>query len=211
MLELVGLSDRAKSYPSRLSGGQKQRIGIARALVSNPDILLCDEATSALDPETTRSILGLLKDINRRLGITIVLITHEMEVIREICDRVAVIEKGRIAEIGPVWQVFGDPRSEAARALLHQRGRLDEADIAVSVLDALFEIEFTGAEPQAPDLFAIAAALGPGAKLLQGGVDRIQGRAQGRLLIALPADGSVDADAALTRLRQIAPRARQLA
>jgi len=211
LLDLVGLQGRAKTYPSRLSGGQKQRVGIARALVSNPDILLCDEATSALDPETTRSILALLKDINQRLGITIVLITHEMDVIRDICDRVAVIEKGRIAEIGPVWQVFGDPQSEAARALLRQQiADASEAVAAARPDEVLFEVEFTGAEPQAPDLFTLAAALGRSSQLVNGGIERIQGRAQGRLTIAVTADPSFDRDAALARLQTIAPKSRRL-
>ena len=118
LLDLVGLSEKAKAYPSSLSGGQKQRVGIARALAARPALLLSDEATSALDPETTRSILALLKDINRQLGLTILLITHEMEVIRSIADRVAVIDAGRIVEQGPVWSVFAEPRSEITRSLL---------------------------------------------------------------------------------------------
>ncbi|HEY9239054.1 MAG TPA: ATP-binding cassette domain-containing protein, partial [Burkholderiaceae bacterium] len=117
-LELVGLAGKRDVYPARLSGGQKQRVGIARALVHDPDVLLCDEATSALDPETTQSILGLLRDINRRLGLTVVLITHEMAVIREVCDRVAVLEGGRLVEIGEVWRVFGAPQADATQALL---------------------------------------------------------------------------------------------
>ncbi len=124
LLELVGLSAKRDAYPASLSGGQKQRVGIARALVHDPDILLCDEATSALDPETTQSILALLRDINRRLGLTIVLITHEMGVIREVCDTVAVIELGEVVETGPVWRVFGDPQTRRdARAAAHARAR----------------------------------------------------------------------------------------
>ncbi|RWP22513.1 ATP-binding cassette domain-containing protein, partial [Mesorhizobium sp.] len=118
LLELVGLSEKAKAYPASLSGGQKQRVGIARALAARPALLLSDEATSALDPETTRSILALLKDINRRLGLTILLITHKMEVIRSIADRVAVIDAGRIVEEGPVWSVFADPQSPVTESLL---------------------------------------------------------------------------------------------
>ncbi|GJH35824.1 ATP-binding cassette domain-containing protein [Paraburkholderia hospita] len=118
LLELVGLSAKRNAYPASLSGGQKQRVGIARALVHDPDIPLCDVATSALDPETTQSILALLRDINRRLGLTIVLITHEMEVIREVCDTVALIEQGAVVETGPVRRVFGVPQHDATRALL---------------------------------------------------------------------------------------------
>jgi D-methionine transport system ATP-binding protein len=118
MLDLVGLRDKAAVYPARLSGGQKQRVGIARALVSGPALLLSDEATSALDPETTLSILQLLKDLKVTLGVTIILITHEMSVIREVCDHVAVLDHGAIVEQGPVWEVFGQPRTELTRRLL---------------------------------------------------------------------------------------------
>ena len=111
LLELVQLQDRADHYPSQLSGGQKQRVGIARALASNPKVLLCDEATSALDPQTTKSILNLLRDINQRLNLTIVMITHQMEVVKEICDRVAVIENGSIIEEGNMVDVFTNPRN----------------------------------------------------------------------------------------------------
>ena len=118
MLELVGLEKRASAYPSQLSGGQKQRVAIARALSTEPRVLLCDEATSALDPETTDSILGLIRDINKRLGITAVVITHEMDVIEKICSKVAIISKGVIAETGTVNEVFFHPRSEIARRLV---------------------------------------------------------------------------------------------
>ena len=118
LLELVNLSDRAQSYPSQLSGGQKQRVAIARALATNPKILLCDEATSALDPATTESILSLIKDINRRLGITAIIITHEMSVIEKICNQVAIISHGRIAETGSVEEVFFHPQTEEARQLV---------------------------------------------------------------------------------------------
>ncbi|WP_064572551.1 methionine ABC transporter ATP-binding protein [Cupriavidus gilardii] len=118
LLDLVGLSDKARAYPAMLSGGQKQRVGIARALVHRPDILLCDEATSALDPESTEQILALLRDINERFALTVVLITHDMAVIHEACERVLVLDHGRIVEQGPVWQVFAEPRAEATVALL---------------------------------------------------------------------------------------------
>lgn len=115
LADLVGLSDKLSNYPSQLSGGQKQRVGIARALANHPEILLCDEATSALDPQTTHSILKLLKDVNRRFGLTIVLITHEIHVIKEICDSVAIIEDGQIIESGSVVQLFSNPQTEIAR------------------------------------------------------------------------------------------------
>ncbi|WP_299998126.1 methionine ABC transporter ATP-binding protein [uncultured Cedecea sp.] len=119
LLDLVGLSDKAKAFPSQLSGGQKQRVGIARALAAHPNILLCDEATSALDPETTASVLGLLSEINRQLGLTIVLITHQLEVVKTICDHAALLEKGRLIESGPLSERLVDPFSRLRSALLH--------------------------------------------------------------------------------------------
>ena len=110
LLELVGIGDKAEAYPKQLSGGQKQRVAIARALANDPNVLLCDEATSALDPQTTKAILRVLKDLNEKLGITVVIITHEMAVVKEICDRVAVMEHGRVVEQGEVFNVFADPR-----------------------------------------------------------------------------------------------------
>ncbi|TYS17096.1 methionine ABC transporter ATP-binding protein [Rossellomorea vietnamensis] len=118
LLEKVGLSDKADAYPSQLSGGQKQRVGIARALANNPSVLLCDEATSALDPSTTKSILKLLKNINRELGLTIVLITHEMEVVKEICDRMAMMQDGRIVEEGPVYDLFSNPKQPLTKQFI---------------------------------------------------------------------------------------------
>ncbi|AEH47633.1 methionine ABC transporter ATP-binding protein [Parageobacillus thermoglucosidasius] len=119
LLEMVGLSDKRDAYPSQLSGGQKQRVGIARALANDPTVLLCDEATSALDPSTTKSILALLKKINRELGITIVLITHEMEVVKEICDRVAVMQNGKIIELGTVYDIFTNPKEELTKSFIN--------------------------------------------------------------------------------------------
>ena len=118
LLEIVGLSDKAKAYPAQLSGGQKQRVAIARALASNPKILLCDEATSALDPQTTASILDLLKEINQKFGITIVIITHQMSVVREICSHVAIMKSGEVVEDGKVSEVFTHPKSDVARELI---------------------------------------------------------------------------------------------
>lgn len=193
LLELVGLQAKHKAYPAQLSGGQKQRVGIARALVHDPDILLCDEATSALDPETTQSILGLLREINKRLGLTIVLITHEMAVIREICDRVVVLEHGRIVEQGPVWEVFGNPQHEVSQTLLaplqhalpeELQSRL-QAQPSSSDAAVVLRLQFTGSQQDEPDLAALFAALGGRVKLLQGGVERIQGHALGQLLLAV--------------------------
>ncbi|HCF6435329.1 TPA: methionine ABC transporter ATP-binding protein [Pseudomonas aeruginosa] len=182
LLQLVGLEEKRDAYPAQLSGGQKQRVGIARALVHQPQILLCDEATSALDPESTQAILALLRDINRRLGLTIVLITHEMAVIREICDRVVVLECGRIVEQGEVWEVFGDPRHAVTRSLL---GSLRQAPGAGDPV--LLDLQYTGASRRVPDLLAIARAIGQRVDLLHGGIERIQGRALGRLLLQVGA------------------------
>ncbi|PXX42175.1 methionine ABC transporter ATP-binding protein [Aquitalea magnusonii] len=192
LLQLVGLEGKRDVYPSRLSGGQKQRVGIARALVHQPELLLCDEATSALDPETTQSILALLRDINRQLKVTVVLITHEMAVIREVCDRVAVLEAGKVVELGPVWQVFGAPQADATRALLASLNHELPADVAGRIVqepasaqsELLLDVRLDGVSGQDPALGPLVAALGPATRLLHGGVERIQGRAQGRLVLA---------------------------
>ncbi|WP_192563104.1 methionine ABC transporter ATP-binding protein [Pseudomonas gozinkensis] len=213
LLELVGLQAKHKAYPAQLSGGQKQRVGIARALVHDPDILLCDEATSALDPETTQSILGLLREINKRLGLTIVLITHEMAVIREICDRVVVLEHGRIVEQGPVWEVFGNPQHEVSQTLLaplqhalpeELQSRL-QAQPSSSDAAVVLRLQFTGNQQDEPDLAALFAALGGRVKLLQGGVERIQGHALGQLLLAV-AGSKLNAEQLRQRASQWAQR-----
>jgi len=192
LLELVGLEDKHGAYPAQLSGGQKQRVGIARALVHDPQILLCDEATSALDPETTQAILGLLREINRRLGLTVVLITHEMAVIREICDRVVVLERGAVVEQGPVWQVFGAPRHDVTRTLLaplqhalpaslQQRLQLERGS---SADDLVLRLHFSGSGLE-PDLPALGAALGGRATLLDASLEQIQGHAVGHLILSV--------------------------
>ncbi|WP_151717318.1 methionine ABC transporter ATP-binding protein [Gemmobacter serpentinus] len=192
VLKLVGLEGKEDTYPSRLSGGQKQRVGIARALVNRPEILLCDEATSALDPETTLSILRLLRDINRRLGLTIILITHEMSVIREVCHRVLVLERGQIVETGPVWQVFARPQHDATQALLAPLKRDLPADLAARLrpraesLTDLHVVELTFAGEAAPDLAALSAAINGPVRLVQAAVERIEGHAIGRLVVLLP-------------------------
>ncbi|GKT00711.1 ATP-binding cassette domain-containing protein [Acidovorax sp. SUPP3434] len=195
LLALVGLSDKHRTYPARLSGGQKQRVGIARALATAPEILLCDEATSALDPETTHAILQLLRDINRRLGITVILITHEMSVIREIADQVLVLEQGRIAEQGEVWKVFGAPQHDATRALLAPlqhglpddlQGRLQAEPPAQGGYQRILRLGYTGEGGLEPDFARIAQALHSPVRLVHGGVDRIRGHAQGRLIVSLP-------------------------
>ncbi|OLP61138.1 methionine ABC transporter ATP-binding protein [Xaviernesmea oryzae] len=191
LLDLVGLTDKARAYPRALSGGQKQRVGIARALAANPALILSDEATSALDPETTGSILALLKDINARLGVTILLITHEMEVVRQVADRVAVIDKGRIVEEGPVWSVFSRPEADTTKALLsgvraslprHVAARL--APSATARGEMIVSIDITG--PQAATLLPGLATEIAGWRLIHGGVETIQERPVGRFFLALP-------------------------
>ncbi|CAK13168.1 methionine ABC transporter ATP-binding protein [Pseudomonas entomophila] len=189
LLELVGLSQKQHVYPAQLSGGQKQRVGIARALVHDPEILLCDEATSALDPETTASILELLRDINRRLGLTVVLITHEMAVIRDICHRVVVLERGEVVEQGEVWQVFGAPRHEVTRTLLAPlQTRLPEtlqaglrASPASRDAAVVLKLSLVGE----PELSALFADLGGRVRLLQGGIETIGEHALGQLILSV--------------------------
>lgn len=164
LLELVGLTDKHDAYPANLSGGQKQRVAIARALASNPKVLLCDEATSALDPATTRSILELLKDINRRLGLTILLITHEMDVVKRICDQVAVISGGQLIEQDTVSEVFSHPKTPLAQKFIQSTLHLDIPDDYLSRLSPergacttpLLRMEFTGQSVDAPLLSEIA-------------------------------------------------------
>ncbi len=206
LLELVGLADKAQHYPAALSGGQKQRVGIARALAASPALLLCDEATSALDPETTRSILTLLKSLNQKLGITILLITHEMEVIKSVAHRVAVIDAGEIIEQGLVWQVFAHPQSELTRTLL--RGLLPQLPEALAARiseqrqgEAIYNVHFAGEDAQGDLLTRFAAALPGKFRLLQGGIDHIQHYAVVRFFIALPVANVTDEQQILSWLR----------
>ena len=191
LLDLVGLSEKAKAYPASLSGGQKQRVGIARALAARPALLLSDEATSALDPETTRSILALLKDINRQLGLTILLITHEMEVIRSIADRVAVIDAGRIVEEGPVWSVFADPRSDITRSLLGAIRPQLPAELAARLepgagAETILRVDVAGEAARGPLLSDLAAIVPGPFRLVHGGIDHIQEQPVGTLFLSVP-------------------------
>ncbi|WP_439625278.1 methionine ABC transporter ATP-binding protein [Shinella sp.] len=195
LLDLVGLTGKAKAYPSELSGGQKQRVGIARALAASPALLLSDEATSALDPETTRSILALLKDINRKLGLTILLITHEMEVVRNIADRVTVLDAGRIVEEGPVWQVFSRPQAETTKSLLSGIRPQLPAHIAQSLTadiagEAILSLDIAGPAATGPLFQKLSEEFPGGYRLVHGGVDHIQEQAVGRFFIAVPADAA---------------------
>jgi len=193
-LALVGLADFAHKYPAQLSGGQQQRVGIARALANEPGLLLCDEATSALDPETTQSILNLLQDINTRLKLTIVLITHSMEVIRTVCDRVAVLDAGRVVESGEVLDVFLRPQHAVTRALLSESGMDGEAwrSVADSVSGRLLRLNFRGADTAQPLLSRASRELGLDMSILHGTVGRIKTVPYGQLVVAAQSaqDGS---------------------
>jgi D-methionine transport system ATP-binding protein len=182
LLQLVGLSDRAHAYPAQLSGGQKQRVGIARALAPRPKLLLSDEATSALDPETTRSVLGLLRDINRQLGLTILLITHQMDVVKDICDSVAVLEQGRLVEQGKVIDLVTRPGSR-----LHELFYAPFAarDWPVHPGRRLVELTFVGEKAGQPILTTMARRFEVDANLMEGSLDRVAGASVGRLLFEL--------------------------
>ena len=184
LLETVGLADKAKAYPSQLSGGQKQRVAIARALATDPKVLLCDEATSALDPLTTRNILELLKNINKELKVTIVIITHEMKVAEQICDRVAVMSKGRICESGTVKDIFKNPKSETARKLvIPEQG----ADLLAPTKDSL-RIAFDGQSSYEPILADMVITTGLRLNILGASTEDINGAAYGQMLIEKPDD-----------------------
>ena len=183
LLEIVGLPDKADVYPAHLSGGQKQRVAIARALATDPKVLLCDEATSALDPMTTRSILELLKDINHRLGITIVIITHEMSVIREICTHVAVLDGSKVAETGTVEQVFSRPQTAAALRLFYSS---DAAGLGGEGKQV--RIVFEGIKAYEPIVSGMINACHAPVNILYGSIERIKGKAYGQLVVQLPAD-----------------------
>ena len=186
LLERVGLGEHAGKYPAQLSGGQKQRVGIARALATGPDILLCDEATSALDPQTTASVLALLDRINRELGLTIVLITHEMEVIRRVCDRVGVLDGGRLVETGPVAQVFLHPQHATTRRFVREDGG-DEALLPAlaQVPGRIVRLTFLGQQTFEPLLAEAARACGVDFSILSGRIDRIKDTPYGQVVVAL--------------------------
>lgn len=184
LLELVGLSDKAKAYPSQLSGGQKQRVAIARALAAKTKYLLCDEATSALDPDTTSSILELMKRINKTLGVTIVVITHEMKVIDKICDRVAVLDQSTVAELGNVRDVFAAPQSAIAKKLvLPEAKAVDEVSGGCRV-----RIVFNGENSLKPVVANLILECGVPVNILHADTRDIDGRAYGQILLGLPDD-----------------------
>jgi D-methionine transport system ATP-binding protein len=180
LLDLVGLADKAKAYPAQLSGGQKQRVGIARALAGDPKVLLSDEATSALDPETTRSILALLRDLNRQLGLTVLLITHEMDVVKSVCDSAALMEDGRIVESGTVSELLATPGSELAAALFPLDGEASGEDRTV------VDVTFQGESATQPVISQLARTYNIDISILGAAIDTVGGLQVGRMRIELP-------------------------
>lgn len=192
LLETVGLADKAKAYPAQLSGGQQQRVAIARALATHPKVLLCDEATSALDPQTTHSILSLIRDINKKLGITAILITHQINVVEEICSHVAILDHGQVVESGPVSQIFSAPQSAAAKRLVFPEG-LDET-LPIDQDSRLIRVVFSGADAADTPLIAqMAMEQKIAANILSASTKSIGGKAYGNMLLGISeADGQAD-------------------
>ncbi len=184
LLETVGLPDKAGSYPVQLSGGQKQRIAIARALASDPEVLLCDEATSALDPKTTGQILSLLQKINRERGITVIIITHQMSVIEQICNRVAILDSGEVAEIGTVEEVFSNPKSKAGRRLVSPAVAEPAFDWNIPVA----RIAFNGAASEEPVFAQLIKQTGVELSIMGAATRNVDGKAFGTMLVSLPED-----------------------
>ncbi|MBU2668997.1 ATP-binding cassette domain-containing protein [Actinoplanes bogorensis] len=199
LLDLVGLSGRADAYPAQLSGGQKQRVGIARALAARPKVLLSDEATSALDPETTESILRLLLDLNRRLGLTILLITHEMTVVKRICGSAAVMRDGRFVESGPVTDLLRRPGSELARDLFP----LDAPDTFPG--RTVVDVTVTGEDAEVPLLTELGRSLEIDVPVLAGSVETLAAGRAGRWRLALPGDGAAAIHHLRSRGAYVAP------
>lgn len=193
LLQFVGLSDKAKDYPDQLSGGQKQRVGIARALASSPEILICDEATSALDPETTQDILKLLKKVNRDLGITILLITHEMDVIQSICDKVAVMENGRVIESGEVFEIFTNPRHPTTQRFIQSvQQDLPSASVLKEWSETdggkLYQVIFKGDVTGEPVLSTVTKKYNVHFNIIYGSVQELQEKLFGNLIISFIGD-----------------------
>ncbi len=184
LLELVGLADKAGSYPSQLSGGQKQRVAIARALATDPKVLLCDEATSALDPNTTRSILELLQNINRTMGVTIIIITHEMKVIEQICNKVAVLDNSRVAEIGNVKDIFVAPKSRIAKELILPKSEAVESVHSEKTLRVVFD----GSSAFEPIISNLTLECHTAVNILAANTKNIEGRVYGQMVLQLPED-----------------------
>ncbi len=184
LLELVGLGDKLKAYPAQLSGGQQQRVAIARALATHPRILLCDEATSALDPQSTQSILALIRDIHDKLGLTVIVITHQMSVVEQICTQVAILDNGAVAEVGPVSEVFASPSSQAAKRLVYPEGY--DQPIA-SPGEHLIRIVFNGADSTKTPLIAhMAMHENIAASIVSASTRSIGGKTYGNMLLGIP-------------------------
>ena len=189
LLEMVGLPDKANAYPAQLSGGQKQRIAIARALATDPKVLLCDEATSALDPNTTHSILTLIKDINRKLGITVVVITHQMSVVEEICDHVAILDGGVVVEVGEVKEIFSNPKTAAAKRLVAPNGGSAARDLSsFAPDDHVVRVTFNGSSAAKPLVASLAAETGILVSVLSADTRDLSGQCYGSMLLKLPKD-----------------------
>lgn len=191
LLEMVGLKDRMQNYPAQLSGGQKQRVAIARALATEPRYLLCDEATSALDPNTTNSILELLKEINERLGVTIVVITHEMKVVEKICTQVAVLNDGSIIEEGTVQDVFLSPKTKIAQEMIYPKQKYDVRNYSGKV----FRLAFGGQASTEPVVANLVLKCNAPVNILGASTEDIGGRAFGQMLLEIPTDETVQAKA----------------
>ena len=201
LLEMVGLPDKANAYPAQLSGGQKQRIAIARALATNPKVLLCDEATSALDPKTTGAILELIRDINHKLGITVIIITHQMSVVESTCRHVAILEEGVVVEQGEVSTVFSHPKSEAARRLVFPEGNPESLLCALPGA-RLIRVVFNGADATGKPLIArMATEIGIEANIAYASTRSIEGRVYGSMLLSIENKGD-DVTRAIAYLTQ---------
>lgn len=203
LLDLVGIADKANAYPSELSGGQKQRVAIARALATDPAILLCDEATSALDPQTTKSILKLLKEVNKKLGITIVIITHEMSVIKEICHRVAVMEDGKVVELNDVVSVFSNPQAEISKEFIHSTSSLSRIDELIeekaSIVDLepgqqIWRLDFYGAETEEAIIAEVSKRFDINPSIIFANVEVIANTVLGNLIVIVSMPAAIEAD-----------------
>lgn len=211
LLELVGILDKAKAYPSQLSGGQKQRVAIARALANDPDILLCDEATSALDPQTTKTILKLIKDLNEKLKLTVVVITHEMEVVKEICDRVAVMEDGNVVELNTVQNIFSNPQENITREFINSTSNLNKLSdliqneskvIQLQAYEKLLRIDFVGESTSDAIISKISKEYDTEASIIFANVEVIKDEILGSMVIKLSGESN-NQDAAINHLAEI--------
>ncbi|WP_282926023.1 methionine ABC transporter ATP-binding protein [Helcococcus kunzii] len=207
LLQLVGIPDKANSYPAQLSGGQKQRVAIARALANNPKVLLCDEATSALDPQTTTQILKLLKELNQKLGLTIVIITHEMHVIKNICDRVAVMENGKIVEIGEVFDIFSNANSSISQEFVNSISnqnkiinliKQDRTLFGAGMDDEILHLDFVGSNTKDSIISNVSRKFNIDCNIIFGDVDVIKNKILGRMIVSLKGENIQEAKTYLT-------------